>query len=189
MRRYERGDTIIEMVMAFAIFAFAAIGTMVVLNKGTSTTQRNLEITLVREQIDTQAEMIRYAHTTRDASWSAMVNAGNLVGTPLSLDRSCTARTGISNGFYLVPNVDLSDPEATTFSRIGLTSLTYVTPETYAKVAYDTVLKQSQGIWVQATRAQQNGAVRAYDFYIHACWDATGLNTPMTLGTIVRIYE
>jgi len=70
-----------------------------------------------------------------------------------------------------------------------VTSASYVTPATYAKIDYASGAVQSQGIWIQATRAQQNGAVTAYDFYIHACWDSVGIHIPMTLGTIVRIYD
>lgn len=178
------------MVMAFAIFAIAAIGTLTVLNKGVATTQRNLEITLVREQIDTQAELIRYAHNTQDASWSAITAPSSLVATPLALNKSCTAVAGISSGFYIQPTIDSSDPSNTKFIRKALVSTSFTRPETYAKINYDDgPAMKSEGIWIQATKAQQNGSVSAYDFYIHACWDSVGMHTPMTLGTIVRVYE
>ena len=188
-QQYQRGDTIIEMVMAFAIFAIAAIGTLTVLNKGVATTQRNLEITLVREQIDSQAEMIRYAHNTQSPAWDAMIASSSLVATPLALDKSCTATSAITNGFFLQPNINTANPSNTQFTRKGIASTTFKRPDTYAKIDYTGAAAVSSGIWVQATRAQQGGSVSAYDFYIHACWDSAGLATPMTLGTIVRVYE
>jgi hypothetical protein len=62
-------------------------------------------------------------------------------------------------------------------------------PATYAKVDYSA--KKSAGIWVQVAKAENktgNAALDAYDFYIHGCSDGVGLNVPMTVGTIVRVY-
>lgn len=65
MRRREQGDTIIEVVVAFAIFSAVALATMMIINNGVAITQRNLEITLVREQVDAQAELLRYIKETK----------------------------------------------------------------------------------------------------------------------------
>ncbi len=188
MRRFESGDTIIEVVLAFAIFSAAAMGTITLINSGLATTQRNLETTLVRQQIDTQAEQLRYLRDTGDPAWSSIINPAALVATPLGLDDSCREASGIDQGFYVRPAI-AADPANTTYTRQAITSSTLATPTTYAKIDYSTGASQSQGIWIQATRAQQNGAVAAYDFYIHACWDSYGMDQPVTLGTIVRIYE
>jgi type II secretory pathway pseudopilin PulG len=61
-RRHERGDTIIEVLFAVTVFAMVAVGAMTIMNQGTATAQRSLEVTLVRQQIDAQAEAIRYIH-------------------------------------------------------------------------------------------------------------------------------
>lgn len=186
-RQVSQGDTIIELVLAFAIFSLAAVGTMTILNSGVSTTQRDLETTLVREQIDSQAEMIRYARDTKDPVWQTLISS--TVTAPLALSASCTPVASISQGFYLRPVINTSHPDETTFTRQSITSASYATPATYAMIDYAGGATKSQGIWVQATKAQQNGAVTAYDFYIHACWNSVGVRVPMTLGTIVRIYD
>jgi len=186
-RTAERGDTIIEIVLAFAIFAVAAVGTMAVLNSGVATTQRNLETTLVREQVDSQAEMLRYIHDTNNPTWATVI--GSVVSAPLALEDSCAVIPSISQGFYLQPVINTANPTATTFARKSVTSATMIDPTTYAKIDYASGATQSQGIWIQATKAQQNGSVTAYDFYIHACWNSVGTQVPMTIGTIVRIYD
>jgi len=188
MRRLEAGDTIIEVVLAFAIFSAAAMGTITLVNSGLSVTQRNLEVTLVRQQIDTQAEQLRYLRDTGDPAWSAITNPAALVTSPLGLNESCRQASGIPLGFYIRPSI-AADPTATTFTRRAITGATLVAPTTYAKIDYSAGANESQGIWIQATRAQENGSVSAYDFYIHACWDSYGSEEPVTLGTIVRIYE
>lgn len=187
IRRYQEGDTIIEVVLAFAIFTFAAMGTLALINSGLATTQRNLEITQVRQQIDSQAELLRYARDTDGALWQSLIS--HTVANPLSLGESCQPASGSSQRFYLWPNKGAM-PDTTTLIRSAITSANYRESATYAKIDYAGAAAQSEGIWIEATAAATRpGAPRAYDFYIHACWDSIGLDTPMTLGTIVRIYE
>lgn len=185
--KVSQGDTIIELVLAFAIFSLAAVGTITVLNSGVATTQRNLETTLVREQVDTQAETIRYIKDTKNPLWQTLVSSA--ISNPHPLSDSCIPTASISQGFYIQPVINNVDPTQTSFVQKSITSSTYITPVTYAKIDYTTGATQSQGIWIQVTKAQQNGPVAAYDFYIHACWNSIGLHVPMTAGTIVRIYD
>lgn len=187
-RRLESGDTIIGVVLAFAIFSAAAMGTITLINSGLATTQRNLETTLVRQQIDSQAEQLRYLRDTGNPAWSTIIDPAALVAAPLGLDDSCREASAIPQGFYVRPTI-AADPANTTYSRQAITGASLVVPETYAKIDYSSGALRSEGIWIQATRAQQNGPIAAYDFYIHACWDSYGIDEPVTLGTIVRIYE
>ena len=189
MRSKTQGDTIIEVMLAFAIFAAAAVGTIAVLNNGVATTQRNLETTLVRQQIDSQAEMLRYIHNTKNPLWQSLKATTALVTSPQPLANSCTTIANMSKAFYIQPAINTANPTATTFVRKAISSATYVAPSVYAVIDYSEATPQTQGIWIQATKAQQNGPIAAYDFYIHACWDGVGTNQKMTLGTIVRIYD
>lgn len=184
---FQRGDTIIEVVLAFAIFSLAAVSTIALINSGLATTQRSLETTLVRQQIDSQGEMLRHLRDTQNPTWGSLITAASLVANPLSLSQSCVPLGSIGSGFYIKP-VTETDPKNTSFEKVALTAATYGTPETYAKIDYSDGANRSEGIWIQATRAE-GSSIPAYDFYIHACWDSVGLSTPMTLGTIVRIYE
>lgn len=194
MRRTERGDTLIELVIAFAIFSLAAITTLAILNKGIAATQRSLEATLVRQQVDSQAELIRYIHTTEDSLWDTLVSPANLTASPapISSDSPTCPVAGsaaLNRSFYIRPTVT-ADPANTTFARRAISGSTYSLAQTHAKIEYSTGAAQSEGIWVQVAEAQNNSGtgVRAYDFYIHACWPSVGLDAPMTLGTIVRLY-
>ena len=196
MSRREQGDTIIEVVLAFVIFTMAAVAAITLINSGLATTQRGLEATLVRQQIDAQGELLRYLRDTRDEAWDQIVAPGALVATPISLAGTvspgniCTNAATISQAFYVQPQV-AANPALTTYSRRAINNTTYRTPDTYAKIEYTAGAIQSQGIWIQATRAQERSgaSVPAYDFYIHACWHSVGQSVPMMLGTIVRIYE
>src|ERR1035437_7179154 len=65
----QRGDTLIEVLFAVSVFSLVAIGGLTIMNQGSNTTQRALEITLVRQQIDAQAEGLRFLHDAYIASY------------------------------------------------------------------------------------------------------------------------
>lgn len=56
------GDTLVEVTLAIGIFSMVAIAVVAVVNNSTSGAQSSLEVTVTREQIDTQAEALRFIH-------------------------------------------------------------------------------------------------------------------------------
>ena len=58
----KKGDTLIEVLLAVGIFSMIAISVVAVMSGGTSSAQTALETTLTREEIDAQAEALRYIH-------------------------------------------------------------------------------------------------------------------------------
>ena len=55
-----RGDTLIEVMLAVGIFSLVAIAVVAIMNTGTSNVQTSLELTMTRNEIDTQAEALRF---------------------------------------------------------------------------------------------------------------------------------
>lgn len=55
-----RGDTLIEVMLAVGIFSMVAVAVISVMSGGTSSSQTALETTLAREEIDNQAEALRF---------------------------------------------------------------------------------------------------------------------------------
>lgn len=70
MARIKKGDTLIEVTIAIGIFSMIAIAVASVMSSGTSGSQTALETTLAREEIDAQAEALRFVQ-------SAYINARN----------------------------------------------------------------------------------------------------------------
>lgn len=58
--KYQKGDTLIEVTLAIGVFSMIAIAVVAVMNSGTSGSQSALETTLAREEIDAQAEALRF---------------------------------------------------------------------------------------------------------------------------------
>ena len=60
----KKGDTLIEVTLAVGIFSMIAIAIVAVMSGGTSGAQSSLETTLTRQEIDTQAEALRFIHSS-----------------------------------------------------------------------------------------------------------------------------
>lgn len=213
-KRLQRGDTIVEVMFAVAVFAMVAVGSISIMNQGTAAAQRSLEVTLVREQIDAQAETIRYIHqvyidshkkgapapaqNTVAGQWVKMATTTPTNGGYSVRRAAAFGTVADGSGKQVCPQpfptgaFALDPTKITIFptSQLHLGSSNANIPP-FAQV-YDNGRDAAQpyGIWVQAVSTPPaNGSVGFVDFHIRACWDTVGSNVPATLGTIVRLYE
>ena len=60
----KKGDTLVEVTIAIGIFSLIAIAVASVMNSGSSGAQLSLETTLAREEIDTQADALRFVQSS-----------------------------------------------------------------------------------------------------------------------------
>lgn len=60
----KKGDTLIEVTIAVGIFSMIAIAIVAVMSNGVANAQTALESTLTREEIDSQAEALRFIHSS-----------------------------------------------------------------------------------------------------------------------------
>ena len=58
----KKGDTLVEVAFAIGVFSLVSITVVSVISASTSATQAALETTLTREDIDGQAEALRFIH-------------------------------------------------------------------------------------------------------------------------------
>jgi type II secretory pathway pseudopilin PulG len=205
----ERGDTIIEVLFAVTVFAMVAVGTLTIMNQGTATAQRSLEITLVREQIDAQAEAIRYIHqayvtsfqvgvapTGAAAEWVKMTNKSTGKGANQAsafgqtTGTACPATTPGERPFIL------NARKATILGVApAMVPPTGISLPPFAQVQYSPDpnptfnVVRTYGIWIEAVPSTLANATGFVDFHIRACWESPGSSVPVTLGTIVRLYE
>lgn len=203
----ERGDTLIEVMFAVAVFAMVAVGSLSIMNQGVAAAQRSLEVTLVRQQMQAQADAIRFIHdayvtayqqgsaapTGIAAEWTKMtVDHAESQASPFGVAAATTCPSVVpgSNVFPFIVNARTaavwSQPPSMAPPANG-------TLPPFSQVIYntDSSIAHAYGMWVEAVPSgpQPGGAVRYVDFHIRACWDSVGTNHPMTLGTIVRLYE
>ena len=198
-----RGDTLIEVLFAIATMSLVIVLSLSLMNQGTAASVRSLQITLVRQQIDSQAETLRFLNSAYVAAYSS--------GTPVVAGTTSPAKV------YRAILDDVESKGATSVSAFGGTSSStcsgapsgsfilntraaryqaystskLVAAETYPQVVYNTdgTISTSQGLWIEAVRSGASGGSRYTDFHIRACWGALGMSQAMNIGTIVRLYD
>lgn len=204
--RQQKGDTIIEVLFAVTVFAMVAVGGLAIMNQGISTAQRSLEITLVRQQIDAQAEAIRFIHQAYVAAfqksgpspvgtaeqWVAMTSKTMGRGANAPSDFGQTPTSGCPSTVPGEKPFILNARTATMASTAPVMSPpSNGSMPPFSQVLYnaDSSINQAYGLWVEAIPSAAVNVPGFVDFHIRACWNGPGSSTPMTLGTIVRLYE
>lgn len=190
MRKFNRGDTLVEVLLGVTIFSLVAVIALETMNRGMAIAQYSLETTLVRQQVDAQAEMLRYAHDMKNDTWKKLVdnnsvsvsavngNEGNL-GVEKCPDDFSTKEFALAATSSLASKISILNNPGD-----------YKAAETYARVDSDT--KKTYGISVRLVKPSTATGSRdsnKYDAYIKACWMPVGSKMPATLGTIVRLYD
>jgi type II secretory pathway pseudopilin PulG len=201
----QNGDTIVEVLFAVALFSLIVVMALSLMNQGTATARRTFEIAQVREQIDGQAEALRFLHEsyvnqyrpgitydTSDAATSPaeeyykiiqkVISGGRTQASSFTNLTACPA-TPVADSFGL--NTRMARVMTTTASLGRATS-------GYAQVTYPAGANSPatfRGIWIEGIRSSGGGTAGFIDFHIRGCWDSPGLSVPMNVSTIVRLYE
>lgn len=189
-----RGDTIVEVMFAIAVFAFVAAGSLAVMNRGVQTTQRSLEITQVRQSMNDQAELLRYIQqnalagdATDAAVWGQLLSPSytESSASPFGLNAngqcpSSAPNLGLSYHPFVINPETMSIKTANLFGNSP--SVAYPQVVVDARGTY----QGTYGLWVEAVKPPTGG--NFVDFNIRACWSAPGNSIPVTLGTLVRLY-
>lgn len=202
----QSGDTIIEVTLAFVVFALLAIGAISVMNRGVAAAQRSLELTLVRQQVDAQADALRYVHDLASEEGAENAAAGSLeklayddwqriAKTSPGLARTNITNFGLTSGGMACPAIPGATQAFIMNARTG--RLHDNTPPIqsadvapFSEVVYSSEvgnpseITRVSGIWIESKRTGTNYV----DFHIRACWFAAG-GRPATIGTIVRLYD
>lgn len=102
------GDTIIEVAFAIAIFSLVAIISINVMNAGLSTAQASMEVTSARNEIDGQAEALRYIHNSFTIERELPVSSQEYRDLWYTLTRSTNAaNAGMMNTPDVLPSLSV----------------------------------------------------------------------------------
>ncbi len=256
---FKRGDTIIEVMFAITIFAAVAIISIAMMNLGVANSERALELSTARNELNAQAEALRFIHSSYTSEltlpecqsgssekcqqfkrlWETIIagakepynpadttNTANFsIPSPLdscdvvykdnnkllSENRAFVINTRqisqVNNVSNQVDGIYVSAANSATRDLFQPPSLgariIYIrnqAGETYDEDSEDSSIAgplstdpllyrtvgQIEGIWVVAVKDADE---RFYDFYIQACWYASGSNAPTSLDTIIRLYN
>lgn len=80
--RTKRGDTLIEVMFAITIFSAVAIISIAMMNLGVATSERSLELSTARDELNAQAEALRFIHSsyTSELTLPVCSNSSNMRG-------------------------------------------------------------------------------------------------------------
>lgn len=180
----QRGDTLTEVMFATAVAALVIVLALAAMNRSFSYTQMALETTFVRQSMDSQAELLRFARdqykedpTGSDGKlWRDVVARSKSSASPFGTcyNKDPDQALGMpSNSFYIyTPGADSTDISNNTDS--------FQRPDTFAGAG--------RGIWIEAVRGHERQGVTYLDLHIRACWEPPYSGPDATLGTIVRLY-
>ena len=199
IRNNIRGDTLVEVLFATAVFSLVAVGCLSIMNQGAATAQRALEITLVRNEIDAQAETLRFLNASYISAFNS--DPSTVYSGPASQWK--TMQDFIKSHDDNVTALDCTIPPNSFI--LNARRALYVAPtnfkpsaaKTFSRVVYDddilpapaNVASSAEGIWIETSWNWPDDDVGYIDFHIRACWDSPGQSVPVTMGTIVRLYE
>jgi type II secretory pathway pseudopilin PulG len=199
-RQTRRGDTLIEVLFAVSVFSLVVVSALALMNQGTAASQRSLEMTIVRQQMDNQADTLRFLHAAYVQAYYSGIDLSAAPESPAKeyykVTRQAAANTAGASAFG---SVRCGTPPEHSFildtsrGTIVDDSTIFKKPDTFAQLVYNGsgTLVSSNGLWIEGVRTNpSSGANAGYiDFHIRACWDTLGMSVPMNLGTIVRLYE
>lgn len=190
MRNLNRGDTLVEVLLGVTIFSLVAVVALETMNHGMAIAQYSLETTLVRQQVDAQAEMLRYAHDMKNDTWKKLVDNNSVSVSAVSGNEGNLGVEKCPDDFSTKEFALAATPSLASKISILNNPGDYKAAETYARVDSDT--KKTYGISVRLVKPSTATGSRdsnKYDAYIKACWMPVGSKMPATIGTIVRLYD
>ncbi|MCJ1965579.1 type II secretion system protein [Candidatus Nanosynbacter sp. TM7-053] len=190
MRKFNRGDTLVEVLLGVTIFSLVAVVALETMNRGMAIAQYSLETTLVRQQVDAQAEMLRYAHDMKNDTWKKLVDNNSVSVSVVNDNEGNLGVEKCPDDFSTKEFALAATPSLASKISILNNPGDYKAAETYARVDSDT--KKTYGISVRLVKPSTATGSRdsnKYDAYIKACWMPVGSKMPATIGTIVRLYD
>lgn len=190
MRKFNRGDTLVEVLLGVTIFSLVAVIALETMNRGMAIAQYSLETTLVRQQVDAQAEMLRYAHDMKNDTWKKLVDNNSVSVSAVNDNEGNLGVEKCPDDFSTKEFALAATPSLASKISILNNPGDYKAAETYARIDSDT--KKTYGVSVRLVKPSTTTGSRdsnKYDAYIKACWMPVGSKMPATIGTIVRLYD
>ena len=164
-----RGDTLIEVTLAVGIFSMVAVAVVSVVNSSTSGAQSALETTLTREEIDAQAEAIRFIQSSYIASrntaaddkyaglWQAITSRAKSINEdesiisyrPATCDELYNSTLLEDQGAFIIDTNNLNSDDISKIVLRAGESEVFHPSSTYPHIIYttkeDTILDQGTG--------------------------------------------
>lgn len=185
MSNSQRGDTIIEVILASAMLALVTVSSFSIMQRASSSAYDAMERSVVRLQINGQIELLNYF---RDEYSQAVVNSDTLAGTPAEI-WGVIADNTTTPSVATTPTLETCTAPANSFYL----DKTTVPPIKYQKLTTMTVAaglpKPGSGVWIAKIAPNGGSSLKKYiEFYVVACWPTTTAGE-QRMSSVVRLYD
>lgn len=160
MRKFNRGDTLVEVLLGVTIFSLVAVVALETMNRGMAIAQYSLETTLVRQQVDAQAEMLRYAHDMKNDTWKKLVDNNSVSVSVVNDNEGSLGVEKCPDDFSTKEFALAATPSLASKISILNNPGDYKATETYARLI--AILKKRMGYqldWLSRVRLLEAGIV------------------------------
>ena len=191
------GDTLIEVTLAIGIFSLVAVAIVSVVSTSTSSAQVALESTLAREEIDNQAEALRFIQSsyvnsavyskpdeeseyqtlwkaiTDNAKTKEQVTDDILLFHPSTCDELYEGGNLINQSAFIINTRNLSSTDVDQIVLPAKTASVFYPAETYPHLIYGT-LQDDQPLYDESD--EETNLLRASGIYVIAVKDPDSTN-------------
>ena len=167
----QRGDTLVEVMLALSILGIVVVGCLSITSRLNSNMLDTIDRSAVRSDMNGQAELLNYVRDNRLGSnvWSDIKSKA--VTNPSSIGSACSKS---QNSFYLKLDSGV----------VSLVSGSGINAKNDSGRAVP-----GNGIIVDAVYVSNTASPSYIDFYINACWSRIGLGSSAQNSTVVRLMD
>lgn len=207
MTSRQRGDTIIEVMIATAIASLTIMSILALMNRNLATIQLAVESTIVRQNIDSQSEILRFlkdeylANRSSESGYSAIwqditdvKNRDNIMieATPFG---ECNPREPTKAFYFTQSGSGDEDVDISSISMRRVSSgfkdangINGTDGDPFEDV--QAFARPGEGLWIEPviSEDQSTRQTRYVDFHVRACWYPPYSGPTSTMGTIIRLY-
>lgn len=194
MNRNQKGDTIVEVLLASAILSLVLAGAFTLSNRATRLNQTAHERTVVSNLIQREVELIK-ASSLQDGVtgfWANFTAPSSIAFSAKDVNTAfCDSATGsaprFGNAFYMTDPVAKPDPTPDEPIKVEL-----ITEHPITNAVEDNDTTDLFDIWVEAvdglpTTPPSSPTVKYTDFFVYACWEGIGGETMQSSGLVLRL--
>ncbi len=182
----QRGDTLVEVLVAIVVLGMVIVGAITIMTRGLAAGQQALEHSQVRQSVASQIQMLqilRDQYAANPASvngsvWASIVSTSN--EQPIDYTNDCTVTSAKSASAFYLQNTG-TQIQQTLFDP------------TLKPVA---AAQPGQGLWIETIRSHEDpsspsNSIRPgyIDFVVRACWQGVGSAVQEQTVTGTRLYD
>lgn len=188
VKNSQRGDTIIEVILAGTILALVTVSMFSVMQRGTASSYDALERSQVRLELNRQGEMLNYF---RDEYTKASITGATMAADDPGTNWQTIVNTAGPYVASATPTLSTCAPSSQAFFvRFDTATSKYLLYPESSYAAASGLPSAGEGIWVEQVNPSGFAGLnrKFHDFYIMACWQTTTSQT-QTMSSIVRMYD